>query len=259
MDYIPYKRWLHQHDEDIKQDFQDRPTEAMAQDMDLNYYTVSRRATRLGVGKSSAFMHTSWKKGGNKKGGWKKTSERKKDREVADTYLCKHFANTKNDVLAARFGVDVKTIRRWARKLGLVKDKEFMSKCNSSGKKGKSFYTPEQIAWRNQRIADVYPDADNETLQRLANELGVGVGRIHQIANSIGVVRIHKPPQYLDELAEYFPTHTDKDCAARFGIKTSHVQWFARKHGWKKTESHIRKMYDSNITAAHNANRKNRP
>lgn len=253
MDYIPYKRWLHQHDEDIKQDFPDRPTEEMAQDMDLNYYTVSRRATRLGVGKSSAFMHTSWKKGGSKKG-----CKRDKRTEPSDTYLREHFANTKNETLAARFGVDVKTIRRWARRLGLVKDKEFMSKCSSS-KKGKSFYTPEQIAWRNQRIADVYPDADDETLQRLADDLGVGVRRVRRIANSIGVARIHKAPKYIDELVEYFPTHTDKECAARFGITTGQVQWFARKHGWKKAESHIRKMYDSNITAAQNANRKNRP
>lgn len=254
MDYIPYKHWLHQHDEDIRQDFPDRPTEAMAQEMHLNYYTVSRRATRLGVGKSAAFMHTSWKKGGNKKG-----CKRGKRTEPSDTYLREHFANTKNETLAARFGVDVKTIRRWARKLGLVKDKEFMRKCNSNGKSGKTFYTTEQISWRNQRIADVYPDADDETLQRLADELGIGVMRICTLASRIGVVRSHKPPQYLNELAEYFPTHTDKECAARFGIKTSHVQWFARKHGWKKAESHIRKMYNSNITAAHNANKKNRP
>ena len=57
--FIPYKKWVHQHDEDIKAEFPDRPTEDMAQEMDVNYYTVSRRATRLGVGKSEKFLHTS--------------------------------------------------------------------------------------------------------------------------------------------------------------------------------------------------------
>ena len=58
-DFIPYNKWLHQHDEAIKAEFPDRPTEALAGELDLNYYTVSRKATRMGVGKSSAFMHSS--------------------------------------------------------------------------------------------------------------------------------------------------------------------------------------------------------
>lgn len=257
-DFLPYSRWLHQHDNDIRQEFPDRPTEALAGEMDVNYYTVSRRATRMGVGKSAAFMHTSWKKGAEKKGGWKKARMRSKLSEAADQYMKEHFADTRNEDLARHFGVDVKTVRRWARRLGLTKNKEFMRTVCGSGRRGKSFYTPEQIAWRNRRIAEVYPDADEEGLQRLANELGVGVDYIGTLANRIGVVRRKYPPQLHADLADYFPTHTDKECAERFGMKKATIQGIARRHGWKKTRSHLNKIHDSNITAAREGQRMKR-
>lgn len=249
--FVPYKKWLHQHDEDIKSKYEEHPTEDIAKEISVNYYTVSRRAKRLGVGKSETFMHTSWKKGGGKIG-----SKRTKSTEESDIYMRKHFADTPNDMLAEHFGVDVKTVRRWARKLGLVKSGDFMHKSRSRGRFGKNFYTPEQIAWRNQRIAEVYPDADEEDLQRLADELGVVVDSIYRLAYHIGVRRRKHPPQFIADLAEYFPTHTDKECAERFGIKKIQVQNIARKYGWKKTRSHMRSVYDSNVKAALNGKRK---
>jgi len=257
-DFIPYNRWLHQHDEGIRQEYPDRPTEAMAQEMGVNYYTVSRRATRLDVGKSAAFMHTSWQKGSAKKGGWKKTSEREKVCEAKDKYLQEHFATTKNETLAKHFGVDVKTIRRWARRLGLVKSEAFMQEARDRGRR-KSYYTPEQIAYRNRRIAEVYPDGDEEALQRLSEELGIGLGCIKALAHRIGLKhnRIEKyTPQFIADLADYFPTHTDKECTDHFGIKKTQVQNLARKYGWKKTHSHLRSVYDSNVKAALNGKRK---
>lgn len=252
--FTPYTRWLHQHDDDIKQEFPDRPTEAMGQEMDVNYYTVSRRATRLGVGKSAAFMHTSWGKGS------KKGRKLSKITEASDTYLQEHFATTKNETLAKHFGVDVKTVRRWARRLGLVKSEAFMQEARRR-RKGCTYYTPEQIAYRNRRIAEVYPDGDEEALQRLSDELGVGLGRIRILANSIGLkrTRIEKyPPLFLAELAEYFPSHTDKECAEHFGISKPVVQNIARQYGWKKTASHLQRIYDSNMKAAQKANMKRR-
>lgn len=254
--FTPYNRWIHQHDEDIRQEYPDRKTEAMAQEMDVNYYTVSRRATRLGVGKSAAFMRTSWQKGSAKKGGWKKTTEREKVSEAKDKYLQEHFATTKNETLAKHFGVDVKTIRRWARRLGLVKSKEFWNGVYKKARRCK-YYTPEQIAYRNRRIAEVYPDGDEEALQRLSEELGIKVDSIQTLANSIGLKR-NRRQQYLDELAEYFPTHTDNECAARFGIKKTTIQGIARRHGWLKSTNHLHRIYDSNVKAAQRANRERR-
>lgn len=258
--FIPYTRWLNQNAEKIKAEYPDRPTEAMAQEMDVNYYTVSRRATRLGVGKSEAFMHTSWKKGSSKKGGWKKTTEREKVCEAKDKYLQEHFATTKNETLAKHFGVDVKTIRRWARRLGLVKSEAFMQEARGRGQ-GSTYYTPEQIAYRNRRIAEVYPDGDEEALKRLSEELGVGFGCIKNLAHRIGVKRnrIEKySPQFVADLAAYFPTHTDKECAARFGISKPQIQYIARKLGWKKSTNHLHCIYDSNVKAAQRANRERR-
>lgn len=183
LQFIPYKKWMHQHDEDIKAGFPDRPTAAMAQEMNVNYYTVSRRATRLGVGKSETFMHTSWGKGS------KKGRKHVKSTEASDVYLQEHFATTKNETLAKHFGVDVKTVRRWARRLGLMKSEAFMQKARDRGHCNRRYYTDEQMAYRNRRIAEVYPDGDEKALQRLSEELGLSSGRIQALAYSIGVKR----------------------------------------------------------------------
>lgn len=256
-DFIPYKRWLHQHDNDIRQEFPDRPTETLADEMDLNYYTVSRRASRLGVSKSSRFMHTSWKKGGMKRHVIK--SELKE--EIA-RYMREHFANTKNETLAEHFDVDVKTVRRWARRLGLVKSEAFMRSARTKSHIwDRPFYTPEQIAWRNRRIAEVYPESDDGELLRLADELGLSVSFVRQLANGLGLCRkacAKYNKELVDALADYFPTHTDKECAAKFGIGKTTVQYLARKHGLRKDDAHLRKVHDGNIAAAHEFNRRKR-
>lgn len=147
--------------------------------MKVNYYTVSRRAKRLGVAKSDAFMRASWKKGTPQK--------RIKGKEEMLQYLKARFHETRNAELAALFGVDVKTVRRMARKLGLEKSEVFM---RSVRKKGDwTYYTPEQKAWRNRRIAEAYPEAGQEELRRLAEELGLNYGGLKSIAYSIGVRR----------------------------------------------------------------------
>ena len=247
-EFVPYNRFLHQHDEDIKAEYPDRPTEAMAEELDMNYYTVSRKAKRLGVSKSETFMHASWKKGGNKNG----RNVKAELREAIVKYMQAHFADTRNEDLARLFSVDVKTVRRWARRLGLVKDDAFMRVCRAKGRLGgRPFYTKEQIAHRNRRIAEVYPDADDETLQHLADELGVCVETVRHLACEAGIHRRSKyKKDFVDAFAAYFSTHTDKECAAEFGIGKPKVQYIARKYGLKKSEEHVRKMYDRNMATA---------
>jgi Zn-dependent peptidase ImmA (M78 family) len=250
--FIPYKKWLHQHDEEIKTDFPDRPTDALAQKIDANYYTVSRRAARLGVGKSDAFMHTSWKRGGIKKGGWKKIKERAKNIEAVDKYMKEHFSDTKNEELAAYFGVDVKTIRRWARRLGLTKTEDFMKRARASAKH--AYYTPEQEAYRIRRIAEVFPDADDEAMLRLAEELGVSLGTLRVLAIENGVRRSNAAitkakkkgqlfrtkftPEIIAALREYYPDHTNEECAEHFGVNLGSLKVVASKHGMKKSREH---------------------
>lgn len=255
--FVPYKKWLHQHDEKIKAEFADRPTEEVAEETEVNYYTVSRRATRLGVKKSAAFMRTSIKKGGRRHG-----IERKKRNADSESYLREHFADTRSEDIARHLGVDVKTVRRWARRLGLVKSEAFMQKSRTKGGLRNGYYTPEQEAWRKQRIAEVYPDGDEAAMQRLADELGVACSTIVKLACRYGIRRSEASmqafkakaaeratrygPEFVEELRAYYPTHTNEECAERFGMSKGSVFQLARRHGIRKTAGHKSRIYAQN-------------
>lgn len=267
-EFISRKERLQRHDEEIRRDYPDRPTADMAEEMGVNYYTVSRRAARLGVGKCKAFMHTAFKKGA--KGGWKVKGEaRAKYKANADEYMRAHFATTKNDDLAATLGTDPKTIRRWARRLGLVKSDEFMREARSRGlaKIHQGYYTPEHLAWRLQRIRDVYPDGDAEQIEALCEELGCSKGWLIHLAQEAGIRRTKEAwsraikegqlksgrtkytPDILAEIADYYPDHTKQEIAQRFGISPGVIGRLAVLHGWRKSREHIRRIR-SEITRA---------
>ena len=162
-DYIPYNQWVHQNDEKIKAEYSDRRTADLADEVERNYYTVSRKAKRLGVQKSEAFMQRS---------------------------------RTKNG--------------RWR------------------------FYTPEQEAYRLRRIAEVYPNGTEEELQALARELGIKRHSLARMALECGVHRSPEKvatarrknsfktkygPDFIADLADYYPTHSNKECACASDIK----------------------------------------
>lgn len=252
-DYIPYNHHVHQHDEKIKTEYSDRRTADLADEVERNYYTVSRKAKRLGVQKSEAFMRSSWSRGG-RKSPTIKGEGRKRFRAAADAYMKEHFADTANEVLAQLFGVDVKTVRRWARRLGLQKTEAFMQR--SRAKRGLCrFYTPEQEEWRRQRIAEVYPDGTEEELNALAVELGVGLDYIRQIARRHGIYRSEarmkesrrkswKPrkiftPELLAEIAAYYPDHSNEECAAHFGVNLGSLKRVASKNKWRKSKEYL--------------------
>lgn len=252
-DYIPYNQWVHQNDEKIKTEYSDRRTADLAYEVERNYYTVSRRARRLGVQKSEAFMRSSWSKGSKKPLGIK-GEERKQFRATAEAYLKEHFADTANEVLARHFGVDVKTVRRWARRLGLQKTEAFMQR--SRAKRGPyRFYTPEQEAYRLRRIAEVYPDGTEEELQALGSELGVGLDYIGQIARHHGIYRsearmkesVRKSweprkiftPELVAEIAAYYPDHSNEECAAHFGVNLGSLKLVAIKNKWRKNKEYM--------------------
>ena len=252
-DYIPYNQWVHQHDEKIKAEYAERRTADLADEVERNYYTVSRKAKRLGVQKSEAFMRSSWSRGGRKPPTIK-GEEGRQFRATADAYLKEHFADTTNEVLAQLFGVDVKTVRRWARRLGLQKTEAFMQR--SRAKRGLCrFYTPEQEEWRRQRIAEVYPDGTEEELQALAAEMGVGLYYIGRIAWHHGIhrskARIKESmrklqesrkiftPELVAEIAAYYPDHSNAECAAHFGVKLNSLKLVASKNKWRKSKEYL--------------------
>jgi len=269
-EFISRKEWMHRHDEEMRRDYPDRLTADMAEEMDVNYYTVSRRAARLGVGKSEAFMHTAFKKGA--KGGWRVKGEgRAKWKAAADEYMKAHFATTKNDELAATLGTDPKTIRRWARRLGLVKSDEFMREARSRGhaKIRQGYYTPEHLAWREQRIREVYPDGDAEQIEALCKELGCSRGWLEKLAHDAGIRRTKEAwsraskeghlksgntkytPEVIAEIADYYPDHTKQEIAQRFGISPGVIGRLAVLHGWRKSREHIRRIRSETNRAWH--------
>jgi uncharacterized protein YjcR len=256
--FIPYKHWQHLHDDDIRVEFPDRPTRDLASEYDVNYYTLSRRATRLGVSKSDKFMHASWKKGSAARIKVKGEA-RKQYMAAVDKYMQAHYHDTSNAELAQLFGVDVKTVRRWARRLGLQKSEAFMFAVRSRGMKNRIYYTPEQLAWRDRRIAEVYPDADRGTIRRLAEELGISVKTLSSVANANGVRRskaAHAEAMrrawdgkrkyghdVIASLAVYFSGHSNQECAEKYAIKASIISQLAFKYGWRKDKEYIRDLY----------------
>ena len=48
-----------------------------------------------------------------------------------EAWMRKHFKNTKNDVILAKFGWSHSTMHRFAREMGLTKTKQYMKKCQA--------------------------------------------------------------------------------------------------------------------------------
>lgn len=258
-DFIPYSEWLHRHDEQMRREYPDRRNADMAAEQGVDYYTVSRRAARLGIQKSESFMHSSWQKGSK---AWTiKGEARKEFRGRCDEYMRAHFATTPNEQLARLFGVDVKTVRRWARRLGLQKSEAFMQEARGRGhaKSRQGYYTPEHDAWRRQRISEIYPEGSEEQLQALARELGIARKTLNALARKYGIRRSPElcrekirqmglacrkySPEMLDELRAYYPTHTNKECAEHFGIPAPKLATLANRMGVGKSAEHKHRVY----------------
>lgn len=258
--HIPYTRWLHRHDEKIRNEFPERRTADISDDVQLNYYTVSRKATRMGVQKTEAFMHSSWKKGAKP---WAVKGEaRRQFKANADEYMRAHFHDTSNAELARLLGVDEKTIRRWARRLGLQKSEAFMQAARARGhaKIRQGYYTTEHLAWRRQRIADVYPNGSEDELLALCKELGVSRRTVCLLAMSYGIHRSEEHTHearkagmvrcgrtkydaaFIARLREYYPDHTNRECEQHFGIGGKVLAAIAHSHGIRKSREHLQQF-----------------
>lgn len=240
--FIPYKTWLQENAEKIKESYSERKAELIAKELGINYYTVSRVAKRLGVSKPRADKKPVMVK--VKSRPYKATAE-------SDQYLIDHYHNTAKSELSKVLNVDEKTIYRWAVRLGLKKDKEFM--CHSRSKGGSNgYYTDEQKAYRKRRIEEVYPNADEKELTLLAEELGINRWFLAQLASRYHVRRLRDirkgkfvkySPEFVKTLAEYYPEHTSEECEKHFGISRLLINAVAWKYGIRKTKEHLHKVH----------------
>lgn len=204
-------------------------------------------------------MRSSWKKG--RKPWAIKGEERKQYKASADAYMINHFAHTANDELAHTLGVDVKTVRRWARRLGLQKSEAFMRQAREKGccaPGPQTFYTSEQEAWRRQRLADVYPAGSEAELITLAEELGIKRITLRAIANKYGIHRSEEKtkearaqaararriftPELIAEIAAYYPTHSTEECAVRFSVNLKSLKMVASRNKWRKDKEYLHSL-----------------
>ena len=111
---------------------------------------------------------------------------------------------------------------------------------------------------RRRRIAEVFPDADEDALHSLAEELGVAYRSVRALAAKYGIrrseafVRARRAmraegmrsratrygPEFVERLREYYPTHTNEECAEHFSMSQGSVFQLARRHGIRKTAGH---------------------
>lgn len=54
--------------------------------------------------------------------------------ERQEKWLAKHFKHTKNEIIAEKLGVSLRSVPRLARKRGLTKSKQFVKKCQTAAK-----------------------------------------------------------------------------------------------------------------------------
>lgn len=241
---ISYRQWREQMIEDIRKNYADTPTAEIAARHGADYYTVAREAAKMGLKKSGRFMRGSWSRGHGR------TIGKDVAREM-DEYLKEHFHDTPNTCLAEKFGVDVKTIRRHARKLGLWKTEEFMTASRARKRMtGENVYADQYAEYRIRRIAEVYPGGTKEDIKKLGEELGISAASVRDIARNNNIRRLtaeERMKDFLEEFKAYFPEHSDKECAEHFSMKIYTLQSIARKHKIYKSREHIESVYDENV------------
>ena len=126
----------------LRERFADTPTAELAGLLGVSYRTVCRYAVALGLKKSREFRVLSSSRNTRKprnyanqvySGSPRKKTMKCRLTDEATAYMQEHYATTRDCDLALHFGVNPRTLRRWAQRLGLRKDREFMRRHNGMG------------------------------------------------------------------------------------------------------------------------------
>lgn len=254
--------------------YADTRTAELAQEFGVGYFTVSRWARVLGLTKSEDFrkgVSSVATVGFVKRYGGKVGQSRHiKLDDVKREYMRKYFATTLTPVLAETMGVNVRTVRRWAKIMGLKKDREVIQMHKTATQRP----TPEKWFQIVATISELYPDGRDKEAARLTGYSKIYIGviaRKYNIRRSEAYLRAVQEkkkqvldrrkysPEFISSVAEYFPTHTDRECAEHFGLSKATIQGIARAHGMTKCPDHMGMIRLSNIKAAQKANEKNNP
>lgn len=244
----------------LRRHYADTRTDRLAAALGVSYRTVCRWAASLGLKKHEDFRQGFSAINGSRERNWShrpKGEGAKLSAEVTE-YLRRHYATTDNRVLAAHFHVNDRTIRRWADRLALRKDSDWVRMHRAARRN----MTPEQRFQLVATIRELYPDGLHD--EELVRRTGYSFNYIQMIASEYNIRRseecIRRHRQKIGEISkrlaaegklkrektrqleavvqrEYATTDND-ELARRLGISIVYVKLMARRLGLKKTREY---------------------
>lgn len=155
-------------------------TDELAAELGLNYFLVQRAAKQMGMEKRGDFreaVSAIARKGCRGEGYYKSGTDRRMER---DEWLRINWPTTPDEVCADHFGVNPRTVRRWAHGLGLRKDPETSRLNRAVGLR----LAPEVWFQRVAYIAEQYP---TEKTSGIAEALGISPVLVRNIACKYGI------------------------------------------------------------------------
>lgn len=163
----------------IRERFGTTRTEELAAELGMNYYTLQRAAVSMGLKKSDDFRDAMSTIARGKAARiyigkttfFKRGSDEAKER---DEWMRQHWATTPDEVCAAWFNVNPRTIRRWANRLRLRKDYDTSEMRRRIGRMA----SPEDYFYR---VAYTLSNLHTLTQRQIAADLGVGKNYISNI------------------------------------------------------------------------------
>lgn len=244
----------------LRRHYADTRTALLAEELGVNYRTVCRWAANLGLKKNEDFRQGFSAINGSMERDWShrpKGEGAKLSAEVTE-YLRRHYATTDNRVLAAHFHVNDRTIRRWADRLALRKDSDWVRMHRAARRN----MTPEQRFQLVATIRELYPDGlqDEELVRRtgyclkyiqsLAREYNIcrseecirrhqqKIGEIRKRLAAEGKLKREKTRQMEAVVQREYATADNDELARRLGISIVYVKLMARRLGLKKTREY---------------------
>lgn len=103
--------------------------------------------------------------------------------EKQEAWLIKHFKHTKNEEIAEKLGVSLRSVNRLAERRGLTKSKQFMKKCQLE---------TVAAANRSHRLNGTYPPKGHKIPNREATQFKQGVRPIDRLGAKREAERIAK-------------------------------------------------------------------
>ena len=245
----------------LRRHYADTRTDRLAAALGVSYRTVCRWAAGLGLKKHEDFRQGFSAINGSMERNWShrpKGEGAKLSAEVTE-YLRRHYATTDNRVLAAHFHVNDRTIRRWADRLALRKDSDWVRMHRVVRRN----MTPEQRFQLVATVRELYPDGLHD--EELVRRTGYSFDSIQWIARKYNIRRseecIRRHQQKIGEISKRlaaegklkhektrqleavvqreYATADNDELARRLGISIEYVKLMARRLGLKKTREYL--------------------